>query len=158
MFTLGNEDILKLHKTAFLCSRKYPSSIVPRAYDWAIAQREAGNCVISGFHSQIEKDVFHYLLKGRQPIVLALARGLPERIEPALRPSIDTGRLLLVTPFGPGVSRVISKTAQKRNRMMVDMADDIVVGYASPDGSLAALIRCAAPREVSYLSDQKHES
>jgi hypothetical protein len=42
----------------------------------AIAQRESGNCVISGFHSQIEKDVLHYLLKGNQPIIVFLARGL----------------------------------------------------------------------------------
>jgi len=25
-------------------------------YDWAIAQQRSGNCVISGFHSQLEKD------------------------------------------------------------------------------------------------------
>jgi hypothetical protein len=140
MFTLGNEDILKLHKTAFLCSRRYPSSVVPRAYDWAIAQREAGNCVISGFHSQIEKDVFHYLLKGKQPIILALARGLPKRVDPLLVLSIDTGRLLLVTPFGPRVSRITSTTAQRRNQMMIEMADDIVVGYSTPEGSLSKLL------------------
>ena len=158
MFTLGNEDILKLHKTAFLCSRKYPSSIVPKAYDWAIAQREAGNCVISGFHSQIEKDVFHYLLKGKQPIILALARGVPKRIDPALRPSVENGRLLLVTPFAQNVTRVTSATAYKRNQVMIEMAEHVVVGHAFPGGSLAALIRSAALKNVFYLSDQKIES
>jgi hypothetical protein len=132
--------------------------MVPKAYDWAIAQREAGNCVISGFHSQIEKDVFHYLLKGKQPIILTLARGLPKRIDPLLTPSIEDGRLLLVTPFSPAVARVTSETAQMRNRMMFDIANDIVVGYASSDGSLAALIRGAASKGVSYLFDLKHES
>ena len=68
---LGNEILLELKKTAFLCSRKIPASVVLKCYDWAIAQRESGNCVISGFHSQIEKDVFHYLLKGQQPIIIA---------------------------------------------------------------------------------------
>jgi hypothetical protein len=150
MFTLGNEDILKLHKIAFLCSRKYPSAMVPKAYEWAIAQREAGNCVISGFHSQIEKDVFHYLLKGKQPIILALARGLPKRSVPLLIPSIDTGRLLLVTPFGPEVSRVTIKTALKRNQMMVDMADDIVVGHLTPEGSLCKLLY---GRVIHHVSD-----
>ena len=52
---LGNEMLLELKKTAFLCSRKIPASTVLKCYDWAIAQREAGNCIISGFHSQIEK-------------------------------------------------------------------------------------------------------
>jgi hypothetical protein len=51
---IGDTDILKLPKTAFLCSRKVPASVVLKCYDWAIEQRAAGNCVISGFHSQIE--------------------------------------------------------------------------------------------------------
>ena len=54
---IGNEGLLKLSKTAFLCSRQVPASAVLRCYDWAIVQREAGTCVISGFHSTIEKDV-----------------------------------------------------------------------------------------------------
>jgi len=47
---LGNEKLLELEKTAFLCSRKIPASAVLKCYDWAVAQREAGNFVISGFH------------------------------------------------------------------------------------------------------------
>lgn len=81
---LGNKQLLKLHKTAFLCSRLITASKVLKCYDWAIAQREAENCVISGFHSQLEKDVFYYLFKGKQPIIIALARGLKKKIEPEL--------------------------------------------------------------------------
>ena len=66
--SLGNTELLKLRKTAFLCSRKIPASAVLTCYDWAIEQREKGSCIISGFHSKIEKDVFHYLIDGRQPI------------------------------------------------------------------------------------------
>lgn len=52
----GNQGILKLRKTAFLCSRRVPASAVLKCYDWAIAQRESGNCIISGFQSQMEKE------------------------------------------------------------------------------------------------------
>jgi hypothetical protein len=38
---LGNEELLKLRKTAFLCSRKIPASAVLKCYDWAIAERDA---------------------------------------------------------------------------------------------------------------------
>lgn len=79
---LGNTDLLMHPKIAFLCSRQVPASVVSKCYDWAIEQREKGNCVISGFHSQIEKDVLHCLLKGKQPIILVLARGLKEKLEP----------------------------------------------------------------------------
>ena len=136
----GNPDILKLHKTAFLCSRKCPASIVLKAYDWAIAQREAGNCIISGFHSTIEKDVLHYLLKGTQPIILALARGMKQKLEPELKVPLDQGRLLIVTPFEDSVKRVTSDTAHVRNRLMIDLADEVVIAFASENGNLQRLI------------------
>jgi len=47
----------------------------------------------------MEKDVLHYLLKGNQPIILALARGLKTRLEPELKPALKQGRLLIITPF-----------------------------------------------------------
>lgn len=138
--SLGNRDILKLHKTAFLCSRDIPASIVLKCYDWAIEQRDMGTCVISGFHSQIEKDVFHYLLAGTQPVIMALARGMKTRFESKLRNEIDKGRLLIVTPFEKEIEYVTSKTAEKRNRLMIELADKVVIGYASKGGMLANLI------------------
>jgi len=137
---LGNSDLLNLHKTAFLCSRQVPASVVLKCYDWAIEQREKGNCVISGFHSQIEKDVLHYLLKGNQPIILALARGLKEKLEPEFKKTIDQGRLLIITPFDRNVKRVTEQTAYVRNQLMIDVADDITIGYASAGGQLEKLI------------------
>lgn len=141
MNTQGNTELLQLNKTAFLCSRKIPASVVLKCYDWAIGQREAGNCVISGFHSQIEKDVFHYLLKGRQPIIVALARGLKEKIEPELQKPLDEGRLLIITPFEVSVKRVTVQTAAIRNKLMIALAESITVGFASTGGQLEALLK-----------------
>ena len=76
IFFHGNRAIMDCYKIAFLCSRKVPAHIVLKSYDWAIAQREEGNSVISGFHSKIEKDVFHFLRKGNSPVPIALACGL----------------------------------------------------------------------------------
>ncbi|MGI6468357.1 MAG: DNA-binding protein [Syntrophomonadaceae bacterium] len=138
--SLGNKEILNLPKTAFLCSRQVPASVVLKCYDWAIAEREAGNCVISGFHSPLEKDVLHYLLKGTQPIIIALARGLKIRVEAELKKPLDQGRLLIITPFEASVKRVTTATAAIRNRMMIEIADKVVVGYASPGGQLEQLL------------------
>src|SRR5437879_5961143 len=107
----GNNSILNLHKTAFLCSRKIPAGAVLKCYDWAIEQRNAGNCVISGFQSTLEKDVLHYLLKGNQPIIIALARGLKQRVEPDLKKGVDEGRILMITPFDKAIKRVTEQTA-----------------------------------------------
>lgn len=141
---LGNTELLKLHKTAFLCSRKVPASVVLKCYDWAIAQREAGNCVISGFHSQIEKDVLHYLLKGTQPIIVVLARGLKEKMEPELQIPLESGRLLIVSPFEKTIKRVTEKTAEIRNQFMIQLADQITIGYSSKGGKLENLLLTSA--------------
>jgi len=139
-FSIGNKALLNEYKAAFLCSQRCPASIVLKSYDWAIAQREAGKCVISGFHSKIEKDVLYYLLKGQQPIILALARGLKSKIEPEIQQAIEENRLLVVTPFDKSVKRITSETATKRNEFMAELADKVFVAYASPIGKLQTLI------------------
>lgn len=152
--TSGNIELLKLTKTAFLCSRKIPASVVLKCYDWAIAQREAGNCVIGGFHSQLEKDVLHYLLKGKQPIIVAMARGLKQKLEPELQQAMDAGRLLIISPFDESVKRVTKKTAVIRNQMMIELADEVVVGFASEGGNLKKLLQAQSDGlNIKYLSD-----
>lgn len=147
---IGNETLLELKKTAFLCSRSIPASVVLKCYDWAIEQREAGNCIISGFHSQLEKDVFHYLLKGKQPIIIALARGLKEKIEPELIKPLEEGRILIISPFDKTVKRVTEQTAEIRNKMMIELADNITVGFASEEGKLESLLK-TTEKEITKL-------
>jgi predicted Rossmann fold nucleotide-binding protein DprA/Smf involved in DNA uptake len=141
MYSQGNIALLELPKTAFLCSRKVAALAVLRCYDWAIAQREAGNCVISGFHSPIEKEVLHYLLKGNQPIIVALARGFKKQLEKEFVAPLAEGRLLIVSPFSEEISRITAETAQKRNELMLELADKVTVGYAKQGGNIAALIQ-----------------
>ena len=137
---IGNIELLKLQKTAFLCSREIPASIVLKCYDWAIAQRKQGNCIIGGFHSKIEKDVLHYLLKGEQPIIIAMARGLKQRIEPELKSELDKGRLLIISPFKNEVKRITTETAMIRNRLMINLAENVAVGFISKEGNLEKVL------------------
>lgn len=138
---IGNKELLKLHKTAFLCSRKIPAAAVLKCYDWAIAQRDAGKCVISGFHSKLEKDVLHYLLKGKQPIIIALARGLKAKIEPELQAPMEQGRLLIITPFEETTKRVTEETATAKNKIMIEISDDVTIGYVNSNGKLTELLK-----------------
>lgn len=160
LHTLGNSEILNLHKTAFLCSRSCPAHIVLKAYDWATEQREKSNCVISGFHSQIEKDVFHYLLKGEQPIILTLARGMKKRLEPEIQKALEDSRLLIISPFDESVKRITAQSSQTRNELMADLADEIFVAHASQDGNVEKLIQtCLANgKQISTfdMTDNQH--
>jgi hypothetical protein len=148
----GNLQLLDLHKTAFLCSRKVPAGIVLKCYDWAIQQRDSENCVISGFHSQIEKDVLHFLLKGSQPIIVVMARSLKKKMEPEFVKPVEEGRLLIISPFSPEVLRASEKTASVRNLMMNELADQITIGFASPGGQLEKLINQTS-KQLLFLSD-----
>jgi len=137
----GNRAILQEAQVAFLCSRRCPAQVVLKSYDWAIEKRNAKTCVLSGNHSQIEKDVLHYLLKGEQPIIVALARGLKKRLEPELAEALANNRLLIITPFSSRVTRVTQETANKRNELMAELADEIFVAYAQPNGNVERLVR-----------------
>jgi predicted Rossmann fold nucleotide-binding protein DprA/Smf involved in DNA uptake len=132
----GNAKLLSLPKTAFLCSRRIPASSILKCYDWAIAQRKAGRCVISGFHSQIEKDVLHYLLGGDQPIIVALARGLKTRLEPVFAEPLSKNRLLIITSFSSRVTHASEDTANMRNELIIELADEVFVPYAQPGGNV----------------------
>lgn len=135
----GNKDLLGLRKIAFLCSRIVCSTAVLKCYDWAIEQRDKGNCVISGFQSKIEKDVLHYLLQGTQPIIIVLARGLMKRFEKPIKDALSANRALIISPFSENITRPTADLARKRNRVMFEMADKIVLGYVNTNGELARL-------------------
>ena len=134
--SIGNEEILLGPKTAFLCSRRVPPSIVLKSFDWAREMCRRECCVISGNHSQIEKDVFHFLLKGKQPLILALARGMKRKIDTELETALSNNRISIITPFAKAIKRASEKTARKRNKLMVEMAEEVFVAYAHPGGNI----------------------
>ena len=131
---------------------KCPVSIILKSYDWAIEQRDNGNCVISGFHSKIEKDVFFYLLKGTQPIILILARGLKKRYPPEIKTAFANNRLLIISPFVESVSHNIAKNAQIRNQLMVDLADEVLIVYAAKKGNLLKLVEDYKENGKKFIS------
>lgn len=147
--SVGDRRLLELPKVAFLCSRRVPASAVIKCYDWAIDQRDAGRCVVGGFHSAIEKDVLHYLLKGTQPVILALHRGIGPRIKRAFSTEVEAGRLLIISPFRLERRRGGGREAAIRNRLIISLAESVVVGHLDPGGSLEELIEsCDRPVEV----------
>ena len=133
----GNSELLNLPKTAFLCSRQAPASVVLKCYDWATAMRSSGECVVSGFHSQIEKDVLHFLLKGRQPVILVLGRAMYKNIPDEFAVPLAEKRLLIVSVSNE--LRQSEQSADKRNRFIIDIADKTVFGFLRPKGKLYAM-------------------
>lgn len=137
----GHLAILDNYKVGFLSSQKCPAEVILKSYDWARQQRQKGNCIVCSNHSQIEKDVFEILIKGRQPLILVLARGMKTRWEPAIQNAVEEKRLLIVTSFEPGTRRITRETARKRNQKIIELSDRIIVGYVTEGGQLDDLIK-----------------
>lgn len=145
----GNKALLDLPKTAFLSSRRIPPDQVLKCYDWATNQRDAGTCVISGFHSAQEKDVLRFLLKGRQPLIVVLARRLYDRMPQDRADAVTRGRLLVVSTSN--VARASESTTRQRNRYIIGHADRVVLGALTPGGNLASLIAPLPPDKITLL-------
>jgi hypothetical protein len=58
--------------------------------------------------------------------------------------------LLFITPFEKEVIRVTEKTAAVRNKMMMEIADSINVGYASAGGNLERQLK-ETTKEIYYI-------
>lgn len=134
---LGNRELLKLKKTAFLASSTISSETVLRCYDWATEMRNRGECVVSGFSSKLEQDVLHFLLKGNQPIIVVLARRMYRDIPDELKEPLAQNRLLIIS-----VSNAVRQSkvmAMARNRYVCEMADKIFFVGVTEQSSLYAL-------------------
>lgn len=54
---------------------------------------------------------------------------------------MDDGSLLIITPFEEQITRITKEMAMLRNKLMIEMADEIITGYASENGSLKNILQ-----------------
>jgi len=148
--SLGNPDILAMPKTALFCSARCPGSAILRAYDQAAHWRDAGRCIISGFHSPVEKECLRILLRGTQPIILCPARALPKRIPSDWQTALDAGRLLLLSAFPETETRITTDLAHRRNEIVAALADEAWFAYITPGGQSERLTHRLAEWEVPF--------
>ena len=134
---IGNKDLLKVPKTAFLASSTIPPDMVLKCYDWATQMAKDGKCVVSGFSSHLEKEVLHFLAKGKQPIILVLAREMYKQVPSQLQNLLDANRLLIISVSN--ATRQSKATAHTRNKYICKIADQIVFVGINEKSSLLNL-------------------
>lgn len=143
---IGNAMLMELPKVAFLSSRRVAPAAVMRCYDWATSVRDGGQCIIGGFQCALEKDVLRFLLRGRAPVIMVLARKLWSKVPEELCGPLGEGRLLIVSPVS--AARASAATAMSRNRWILEHCDEVVLGSLDPNGGLAKLV--AANPQLRY--------
>jgi hypothetical protein len=148
---IGNPCLLNLPKTALFCSSKCPGSAILPAYDQIAAWRDKGRCVISGFHSPVEKEGLKILLRGTSPVIVCPARNLPQRLPPEWQSPLSEGRMLVLSIFEPSASRVSASLAARRNQYVASLADEVWFAHIQPGGQAEALLRLVAREETSEL-------
>ncbi len=137
---VGSLASLSTSMTALFCSKETPGATILKAFDQAAAWRDTGCCVISGFHSPLEQQCLDILLRGKQPIVMARARGIGAlRLPAAHRKALDDGRLTIVSPFSASEKRVTADLARQRNNFVAAMSNEVVFAFVSSGGSLSEL-------------------
>jgi len=146
--TFGNLNLLALPKTALFCSARCPGQAILAAYDQAARWRDAGRCIISGFHSPVEKECLRILLRGSQPVIICPARSLEKmRLAADWKKSLADGRLLILSCFSGNEHRVTSTLAARRNEFVAALADEVWFAHVAPGGQMQRLAQKIAAQD-----------
>jgi predicted Rossmann fold nucleotide-binding protein DprA/Smf involved in DNA uptake len=114
-----------------------PGDAILGAYDSARKLRDEGVTVISGFHSPVEKECLRILLRGKQPIVICLARAFGKiRLPSDWRRALESGRLLLLCPFVKRPPRPDKNSTAYRNELVAALSDEVLIVHATPGGEI----------------------
>ena len=90
----------------------------------------------------MERECLELLLRGTQPIILCPARNLETmRIAKTWAEALQSGRLLVLSPFPPSQRAVTADSATRRNRFVAQIADEILVAHAAAGGKTEAFCR-----------------
>ena len=88
-------------------------------------------------------------MKGKQPIILVLARGIKKRWPVEIKKAIEEERILVISPFDKDVKYITQETANLRNEIMTEIADEIFLAYYTQNGNLHNLIERLKNKKIS---------
>jgi predicted Rossmann fold nucleotide-binding protein DprA/Smf involved in DNA uptake len=151
---LGNLELLVLPKTALFCSARCPGSVILPTYDQAAKWRDTGRCVIGGFHSPVEKECLHILLRGDAPVILCPARAMLTRLPAQWAIAVASGRMLILSAFAATATRITAELAARRNEFVAALADEVFIAHATVGGHLENLIRRRRTWDLAIRSPQ----
>lgn len=146
METLGNSELMGLHKIGYFASSKIATLSVLPTLDWAseIAKRE-DVAIVSGFHSKLEREVLNYLLKGKCGIICVLARGIYKQIPTKYKKAFHNNRILFISLESDKTLNYGREQTAKRNEFIASTANELVFSSITQESSLFPLTQSAKP-------------
>jgi len=153
LWAIGRMDLISISKTAFFCSKRCPGDAILKAMDQAQKWRDQGRCIVSGFHSPIEKECLPILLRGRQPIIICPARSIENmRIPVVWRSALEEGRLLVLSMFPKPERRMTATLSKQRNQMVAALAVEVFFAHISPEGRTSRLSKQVAKWNIPIVA------
>jgi predicted Rossmann fold nucleotide-binding protein DprA/Smf involved in DNA uptake len=153
LHVVGDGSVLNTIELAVLCSVSCPGSVIIKTFDAVRDIRDAGVVVAGGFHSPMERDCLHFLLRGPQHAVLSPAHGVDTLcFGGAEEVAVREGRLIVVSVFEADVLRATPETAVRRNQFVFATADVLLVPYAVAGGKVEHEVRQAVARGQTVLT------
>lgn len=140
----GDASMLLCPLTTFLCSHRVPDGVTAAIHRWVMALDPADSCVLCGNLSSQERYALRLLVDRGIPVVLALAQSIPAnltdlKLTVAEMIAFQSGRLMVISPIlDAGVPEATGKSSAARNKLMLDLASRIVVGFMAENGNLAS--------------------
>lgn len=147
--------------TTFLCSHRVPDGVPAAIHHWVMGLNAADNCVMCGNLSGQERYALRLLVERGIPVVLTLAQSIPDsladlKLTDAELAAHQAGRLLVISPIvDASVPEATGRTSAARNRLMIDLASHIVVGFMSENGNLASQLLGRTDLEVLHADGQE---
>jgi len=142
LWAIGSPEILGEKKVGLFCSVRCPGDAILGAYDAGRKLRDDGFTVVSGFHSPVEKECLRILLRGKQPIIICLARALEKiRLPANWRSAVEAGRLLLISPFEKRPRRPTKESSHRRNELVAALADEVLIIHVTPGGQIEEIAK-----------------
>lgn len=138
----GDLSLLKRRRIGLFCSIRCPGAAILRALEWTrrIPIGSDGPVILSGFHSPIEQECLLALIRRQVPVIVCPAREIARYRWPvAWDEPLQEGRLALLSPF-KAERRPTAATGERRNRLVMELSNDLVVIHAEPGGKIEGLL------------------
>ena len=125
---IGNPALLAEPLLGFIASRQCPGHVFIETLERVPQWVKAGRVLVSGFHSPLEQQVLHSLLRRQGRAVKVLARHLPPGRD--YRPTAEEheplakGCLLILSASPATETRTTRASALARNRLVLALASE----------------------------------
>ena len=123
-----------------MSSQKSHPNTISKIAEW-LETIDEDTCIVSGFQSKNESKLLDLLLKNDKKIIMVLSREIYDKCPAKFEKSVESGQMLIITPFDNMLKVATRDNAKIRNQFVLDTSDELVVGDLSIGGMLDNMLK-----------------